>query len=257
MIQLRFDDASIALAHAAVFLFIGVCLDYDYRPSDLLALRTDPGIVAKLDKCYSVIRDQFTLINPLRPGKKLLVLDLDYTLFDMRSEPHPESGWNILRRPFTHRFLTAAYQHYEIVIWSQTSWRWLELKLTELGILTHTDYKVLFVLDKTSMFRIESVQSGGDKRKHHVKPLELIWRKFPHWSASNTIHIDDLGRNFALNPQSGLKIKPYKDAHTTRPHDRELVYLTRYLQLIANEKEFTGLDHANWKKVVEAMADTQ
>lgn len=184
-------------------------LDYDYRPSELIALQDDPKIRAKLDKYWGIVQNQFTLINPIRPGKKLLVLDLDYTLFDMKGEPDA-SGWRVLRRPYTHRFLTACYQHYELVIWSQTSWRWLELKLTELGILTHTDYRILFVMDKTSMFRIESPHNG-EIRKHHVKPLELIWRKFSHWSKANTIHIDDLGRNFALNPQTGLKIKPVRN----------------------------------------------
>jgi len=110
-------------------------LDYDYVKSELIALQDDPKIKAKLDKYWGVIQNQFTLINPIRSGKKLLVLDLDYTLFDMKGEPDA-SGWKVLRRPFTHRFLTACYQQYELVIWSQTSWRWLELKLTELGILT-------------------------------------------------------------------------------------------------------------------------
>jgi len=51
----------------------------------------------------------------------------------------------------------------DIVFWSQTSWKWslfsssgcsthlfrLEIKLTELGILLHPDYRVCFVLDKS------------------------------------------------------------------------------------------------------------
>ena len=42
----------------------------------------------------------------------------------------------------------------------------------------------------------------GKIREHEVKPLELIWRKFPEiYNESNTVHVDDLSRNFALNPQ--------------------------------------------------------
>jgi hypothetical protein len=65
-------------------------LDVDYRPSELLALRDDPTIRAKVEKYYARVKDTFTLINPIRPNKKLLVLDLDYTLFDMKgsSEVH-------------------------------------------------------------------------------------------------------------------------------------------------------------------------
>jgi hypothetical protein len=34
----------------------------------------------------------------------------------------------------------------------------------------------------------------GKPYKHEVKALQLLWNKFPHWNASNTIHIDDLVR---------------------------------------------------------------
>ncbi|GMH46813.1 hypothetical protein TrRE_jg6887, partial [Triparma retinervis] len=73
-------------------------------------------------------------------------------------------------------FLAAIYPHYDIVIWSQTSWRWLEVKLTELGFLTSSRWKVGFVLDKTSMFKVRGIVKGRDK-EHSVKPLQLIWTK--------------------------------------------------------------------------------
>lgn len=43
---------------------------------------------------------------------------------------------------------------------------------------------------------------------HEVKPLEFIWKKFPGvYTAENTVHVDDIGRNFVLNPRNGMKIK--------------------------------------------------
>lgn len=45
-------------------------------------------------------------MNQPREGKKLLVLDIDYTLFDHRSVA--ETG-NELMRPYLHEFLTDAY----------------------------------------------------------------------------------------------------------------------------------------------------
>ncbi|KAG6862057.1 hypothetical protein C0995_007187 [Termitomyces sp. Mi166 len=53
------------------------------------------------------------IIYPLRPGKKLLVLDIDYTILDTRpltsgSLPPAECA-----RPFLHEFLEAIYPYYD------------------------------------------------------------------------------------------------------------------------------------------------
>ncbi|KIJ44285.1 hypothetical protein M422DRAFT_168619, partial [Sphaerobolus stellatus SS14] len=51
-------------------------------------------------------------------------------------------------------------------------------------------------------------------------------------------------RNFALNPGEGLKISPFKDAHTPRAaQDRELRRLARYLIHIATEDDFRTINH--------------
>lgn len=34
------------------------------------------------------------------------------------------------------QFLAAVYPYFDICVWSQTSWRWLEAKLTELNMLS-------------------------------------------------------------------------------------------------------------------------
>lgn len=198
-----------------------------------------------------------TIINEPRAGKKLLVLDLDLTLFDTKGMQR--TPMSQLARPGLHRFLACCYANYDLVIWSQTSWRWLEAKLTELDMLMHPDYKISFVLDRTSMFSITS-ERGRVERRHEVKALEIIWRKFPEgkFGPVNTIHIDDLSRNFALNPQSGLKISPYKHSQTTNvaSTDRELYYLMRYLSLIAREESgFTTLNHKHWKQYAAARAN--
>ena len=94
------------------------------------------------------------------------------------------------------------YHYYDIAIWSQTHWKWLEIKLIELGILGHTRYQISFVLDKSSMFRYGVNNS-------YIKPLHIIWAKFPQWGKHNTLHIDDLEKNFQLNPSNGLLVTPY------------------------------------------------
>lgn len=40
-----------------------------------------------------------------------------------------------------------------------------------------------------------------------VKPLGVIWGKYSEfYSKRNTIMFDDIGRNFLMNPQNGLKV---------------------------------------------------
>lgn len=146
-----------------------------------------------------------------------------------------------------HELLASVYREFEIVIWSQTAWNWLEAKITELGMLTHPAYRIHFVLDRTSMFRVTSSKLKRDSKPvvHHVKPLALVWSKFPQWDASNTIHIDDLSRNFAMNPQSGLKISAWKKGPQNQG-DIELILLKEYLEKI-KDMDFRTLDHSKWK----------
>lgn len=182
-----------------------------------------------------------TELNPLREGKKLLVLDIDYTLFDHRSTA--ESGAELMR-PYLHEFLTNAYKNYDIVIWSATSMKWINEKMKLLGVSNHPNYKIAFHLDSLAMISVHTPKYGVVG----VKPLGIIWGKYKQFSAKNTIMFDDIRRNFIMNPQSGLRIRPFRHAHTTRNKDRELLKLSKYLELIAKVDDFQTLNHRKWEE---------
>ncbi|XP_047338006.1 ubiquitin-like domain-containing CTD phosphatase [Impatiens glandulifera] len=183
--------------------------------------------------------------NPCREGKKLLVLDIDYTLFDHRSTAENPLE---LMRPYLHEFLTAAYAEYDIIIWSATSMRWVELKMGQLGVLDHPNYKITALLDHLAMITVHSDARGI----FDCKPLGLIWAKFPeYYSAKNTIMFDDLRRNFVMNPKNGLTIRPFRKAHANRESDRELVKLTQYLLAISKLDDISGLNHKYWESYKE------
>jgi len=179
-----------------------------------------------------------------RENKKLLVLDIDYTLFDHKS---PAETAAELKRPFLHEFLTSAYEDYDIVIWSATSMKWIDIKMKELGVTGHSAYKILFHLDSASMISVWVPERGV----LDCKPLGVIWGKYPQYSAKNTIMFDDVSRNFIMNPQNGLKIRPFKEAHFNRDTDRELVKLSRYLKSIASLDDLSTLNHKKWERFLE------
>ncbi|KAK1742395.1 ubiquitin-like domain-containing CTD phosphatase [Skeletonema marinoi] len=154
------------------------------------------------------------IINPPRrvssesdKYKPLLVLDLDHTLLTFREVICKRMG--IPQRPWVPLMMLLPINS------NDPTWmnivEMARVKLTELGMLTHPGYKFCFVLDKTSMFQI---------------PLQIIWTKFPHWGAHNTVHLDDLKRNFALNIGNGLKCSAYyRKKKKSGKNDSELLGL--------------------------------
>lgn len=81
-----------------------------------------------------------------------------------------------------------------------------------------------------------------------VKPLGVIWGKYKHYKQQNTIMFDDLRRNFLMNPQNGLKIRAFRQAHQNRATDRELLRLASYLEDIAQVSDISALNHSKWEQ---------
>jgi ubiquitin-like domain-containing CTD phosphatase 1 len=101
------------------------------------------------------------------------------------------------------------------------------------------------------MFTVISTKRDGTSVKHHVKPLQIIWSRFPQWSAQNTVHIDDLSRNFALNLSSGIKIKAFFRKKSAARRDSELLGLATYLAQLAQAGiDFNDVDFMDWTEVV-------
>ncbi|XP_070541109.1 ubiquitin-like domain-containing CTD phosphatase 1 [Ptychodera flava] len=212
--------------------------DFDIEEEEVLIENREENLqkIARRVKDYEI-----KILNPPRPGKKLLVLDVDYTLFDHRS--CAETGVELMR-PYLHEFLTAAYEDYDIVIWSATSMKWIEAKMKELGVTGNPNYKLTFILDSAAMITVFTQKYGVVE----TKPLGVVWGKFEEYSSKTTIMFDDIRRNFLMNPQNGLRIRPFREAHLNRQHDKELLKLSKYLKNIASLDDFSHLNHKHWEK---------
>jgi ubiquitin-like domain-containing CTD phosphatase 1 len=206
----------------------------------------EPGTVIRneihLQRLAAAIQcTQIQMITPPREGKRLLVIDLDYTVFDCKSSAPIEQ----CKRPFTDEMLVQVYPFYDLVVWSQTKWHWVEAKLTELGMLTHSQFSISWCMDRSSMFTVTSTDKRGEPRVHEVKALEVIWAKFSEFGPHNTVHIDDLSRNFAMNPQNGIEVTPFRVKHG--PGDVELEHLTAYLLSLVSAPDLSQVDHSKWR----------
>ncbi|XP_059459694.1 ubiquitin-like domain-containing CTD phosphatase [Corylus avellana] len=215
--------------------------DFELRNDEAVSIHIKDKEVNKQKLRRRIDQYKIELKNPCREGKKLLVLDIDYTLFDHRSTAENPLE---LMRPYLHEFLTAVYAEYDIMIWSATSIKWVELKMGQLGVLSNPNYKITALLDHLAMITVQSDTRGI----FDCKPLGLIWAQFPEfYSSKNTIMFDDLRRNFVMNPQNGLTIKPFRKAHSNRDNDQELVKLTQYLLAIAELEDLSSLNHNYWE----------
>ncbi|GJP36532.1 hypothetical protein CLOM_g8472 [Closterium sp. NIES-68] len=201
--------------------------DLELADEEAVEIKDRPENIAKLRRRSKHF--QLKVLNPPRAGKRLLVLDIDYTLFD-----HVSTAENAreLMRPYLHDM------------------RWVEVKMRELGVLGHSDYKVLALMDHMAMITVQSPTHGV----FDCKPLAILWDKFPeHYSEANTIMFDDLRRNFVMNPRNGLTIRPYRRAHANRASDRELARLTEYLLAIADLDDWSQLDHNQWERFMRHL----
>ncbi|KAL1138198.1 hypothetical protein AAG570_009890 [Ranatra chinensis] len=236
-------EAAIADANTVPDDLPEVIDDFDIKDGEDVAIENKEVYLSKIDK--RIREYEIKVLNPTRQDKKLLVLDIDYTLFDHLSVA--ECGYELMR-PYLHEFLTSAYMDYDIAIWSATNMKWIEEKMKLLGVSTHNDYKIVFYLDSLAMITVHTPEYGVIK----VKPLGVIWGKFPQYTPENTIMFDDTSRNFLMNPQNGLKIRAFRQAHLNRSSDRELLKLAKYLRAIAQLESFVNLNHRHWERYLKA-----
>jgi len=136
--------------------------DFDEDEDEIL-IQNREVYLAKIERR---IRDtKLTILNEARPDKRLLVLDVDYTLFDHIT---PAERAAQLMRPYLLEFLTRSYEYYDIVIWSATSMKWIEAKMSELNVTNHPDFKICFMLDSSAMISVHLPERNAVKE---VRPV--------------------------------------------------------------------------------------
>lgn len=95
------------------------------------------------------------------------MLDLDYTIVDTKPLIDGSLPSSECARPQLHEFLELVYPHYDLVIWSQTSWRWLESKLVELCVFP-LGSPLRFLPDRSLFSNFLRGMLGDDSRNYKI-----------------------------------------------------------------------------------------
>lgn len=164
---------------------------------NFVSVAKDPIYLNKIDK--RINNYQVKIFNKPRPGCKLLVLDIDYTLFDHLS---PAESASELQRPYLHEFLTRAYtKGYDIIIWSATNMKWIEAKMKVMGVDKHENYKIVCYYCHLAMIQVH-LEEKGLKR---VKPLASIWGKTAGQDLNNPESEEAKGKNLTQLAEIALE----------------------------------------------------
>nr|XP_015204796.1 PREDICTED: ubiquitin-like domain-containing CTD phosphatase 1 [Lepisosteus oculatus] len=225
--------------------------DFDFEEEVIEVENREENLakIARRVKDYKV-----EILNPPREGKRLLVLDVDYTLFDTqritqnRERQFSKSPLLVddqsrgVQLKMCHVWPSCSHKGFNTLL--ALSWTVLFV-LQVLGVTNNPNYKITFMLDSAAMITVHIPKRGVVE----VKPLGVIWGKYSEfYNKKNTIMFDDIGRNFLMNPQNGLKVRPFMKAHLNRDKDRELFKLSQYLKEIAKLEDFSDLNHKHWER---------
>ena len=115
-------------------------------------------------------------------------------------------------------------------------------------------FKITACMDYTAMVTMSSSELGDERKRKRrsatfdCKPLAVLWHRFKDfYHPSTTIMLDDLRRNFILNKQQGLVIKPFRNATTSGRDDREFRRLKEYFTILGQLNSFEDCNHDEWK----------
>ncbi|GBG84069.1 hypothetical protein CBR_g37944 [Chara braunii] len=142
---------------------------YDWEEENIIVVEDIDVIRLKLGKLIQEYKIHF--LNPPRAQKKLLVLDVDHTIFHF--QPLAQTAEE-QQRPYLHEFLTACYAEYDLMIWSASGMKAVEVKMRFVGVLSDPNYRIAALLDHNAMIVV--MTNAGDIC---CKPLALIWANYP------------------------------------------------------------------------------
>jgi RNA polymerase II subunit A small phosphatase-like protein len=177
------------------------------------------------------------------PDKPLLVLDLDETLIHSSKRPLYQKhsfrvfSYYVYERPDLKEFLINVSKIYSLAIWSAAADIYVK-KVVENILPSSIIPDFIWGRSKCSFM------GGIDREKNsdYLKNLHLL--KAYGYSLQKILIVDDTPRVCLKNLANAI----FPKAYYGEVYDQELQSLSKYLEMISTEKDFTIFEKKNWKK---------
>jgi TFIIF-interacting CTD phosphatase-like protein len=177
--------------------------------------------------------------------RKLLILDLDETLLYATEEPlgfqedFIVGPYSVSLRPFLKTFLDYCLDNFEVAIWTSSTEEYaLEIIKQLLPSLT----TLSFLWARNRCTKRYDHENG---EWYWVKDLKKVRRK--GYNLEQVIIVDDTPIKLERNYGNLIRVKEFIGEQT----DHELVFLTKYLEILQKENNLRSLEKRNWKSKVK------
>ncbi len=183
--------------------------------------------------------------------KALLILDLDETLIFASEEKldYPADctvfNYFVYLRPMLKSFLTAMQKSYQLAIWSSAGDNYVE-EIVQKTILKEFKFEFIWGRSRATYrrnFERDELRIYGNHQDHYqyVKILKKV--KKLGFSINRTLILDDTPHKSQMNYGNAIYPRPFEGSR----EDKELLYLTKYLEKIKDHPNYRRLEKRNWR----------
>lgn len=176
--------------------------------------------------------------------RALLILDLDECLiYGSETVLHREADfrvgpYHVYRRPGLAKFMVGVAGTFDVAVWSSATRDYVSEIAAE---ILPNGFEWLFVWARD---RCTPRMNGETMETVYVKDLKKVKRL--GYSLARILFVDDSPDKMARNYGNAVYVQPFEG----EDEDEELPRLLKYLQSLANEKDFRRLEKRAWRRHV-------
>ena len=165
----------------------------------------------------------------MTPERKLLVLDLDYTLYYPSETPivadfcvvaDGVSVW-IKKRPYLNQFLSYAVENYDLMVWSASSRKYIDQVVSHLL----PDVPLVYIYS-SERCTTKWNQFSDEPHPYVIKDMKKVWRRNNPYTKKNTLVLDDTPKTYLRNYGNAIPIDGYIGGN----NDTELLRMIEVLE---------------------------